>query len=38
MRLNERDRALACYTAVVAVDPQFRDAEERLRHLQEFAR
>jgi len=35
LRINDRDRARACYEAVVAVDPAFRDVQERLRHLAE---
>ncbi len=38
LRVNDRDRARACYEAVVAVDPAFRDVQERLRHLTEAAK
>lgn len=35
LRVNDRDRARACYDAVVAVDPAFRDVQERLSHISE---
>jgi tetratricopeptide (TPR) repeat protein len=38
LRLNDREQARACYEQVAALDPSFRDTEERLKHLREYVR
>jgi len=38
LRLNDREHARDCYEKVVAIDPSFRDTQDRLTHLREFVR